>query len=68
MLPTVFFLPQNFTKLSPGQLGHVTDHICIPTKIEFFSLTKYIKQVTCGQRHTLILTGDNVLFGFGGIT
>jgi hypothetical protein len=50
-----------------GQLGHQDNaHQFSPKKIEVFSKTE-ISSVSCGGRHTLVLTNDGVLYGFGGI-
>lgn len=52
-----------------GQLGHgdfVDQHK--PKLVEFFKSKdiKKLKQISCGSSHTLVLTGDNEIYAFGG--
>ena len=48
-----------------GQCGHGDlKDIEIPKRIEFFKNKKVVK-VVCGGYHTLVLTDENKLYGFG---
>ena len=48
-----------------GQCGHGNLNNCeTPKRIEFFK-NKQIFKVVCGGYHTIILTDENKLYGFG---
>ena len=54
---------------SLGQLGigySIEDNVFMkPTIIDWSDNTKYILQISCGSAHTLVLTSDGMVYGWG---